>query len=62
MRIRISRKKAKESAYWLRLLLETNETLNNGNEIQELFNESIELKKILFTILEKSKRKVGRIS
>jgi len=62
MRIRISRKEAKESAYWLRLLLETNETLNNGNEIQELFNESIELKKILSTILEKSKRKVGRIS
>ena len=62
MRIRISRKEAKESAYWLRLLLETNETLNNGNEIQELFNESIELIKILSTILEKSKRKVGRIS
>jgi four helix bundle protein len=44
MRIKISRKEAKESAYWLRLIQETN-TLPNSQE----------LKKILSSILEKSK-------
>jgi len=46
MRIRISRKEAKELAYWLRLLLETNETPDNRKEIQDLYAESIELKRI----------------
>jgi four helix bundle protein len=53
-RIKISRKEAKESAYWLRLILETNE-LKNKNEAQRLFNEVIELKKIFSSIIEKSK-------
>lgn len=53
-RIKISRKEAKESAYWLRLIFETNE-LENKNEAQRLFNEVIELKKIFSSIIEKSK-------
>jgi four helix bundle protein len=54
MRIKISRKEAKESAYWLRLIHETNE-LENVNEALRLIQEAIELKKILSAILEKSK-------
>jgi len=54
MRIKISRKEAKESIYWLRLLTETNsEELKKEGII--LFNEATELKKILSSILEKSK-------
>ncbi len=54
MRIKISRKEAKESAYWLRLVAETNseEYAKDGNK---LFNEATELKKILSSILKKSK-------
>ena len=54
MRIRISRKEAKESAYWLRLLRETNST-EIANEALSLYDEAVELKKILSSILEKSK-------
>ena len=54
MRIKISRKEAKESAYWLRLIHETNE-IPNGQEIQNLKQEALELKKILSSILEKSR-------
>jgi four helix bundle protein len=54
MRIRISRKEAKESAYWLRLIHETNE-LKNANEALRLIQEANELKKIFSSILEKSK-------
>ncbi len=54
MRIKISRKEAKESAYWLRLVVETNseEYTKDGNKLS---NEATELKKILSSILEKSK-------
>lgn len=53
MRIKISRKEAKESAYWLRLIVETND---NGfsREGLRLFGEAEELKKILSAIHEKS--------
>ena len=54
MRIRISRKEAKESAYWLRLINETNK-LKNADEALRLRQEANELKKILSSILEKSK-------
>jgi len=54
MRIKISRKEAKESAYWLRLINETN-NLENAKEAQNLIQESNELKMILSSILEKSK-------
>jgi len=53
MRIKISRKESKESAYWLRLILETTE-LKNENEANRLFNEAIELKKIFSSIVNKS--------
>jgi four helix bundle protein len=52
-RMRISRKEAKESVYWLRLLIETNQ-IENISEAQKLLQEAIELKKILSSIIEKS--------
>ncbi|MGR3292636.1 MAG: four helix bundle protein [Candidatus Scalindua sp.] len=54
MRIKISRKEAKESAYWLRLIAETKseEYTEDGNKLS---NEATELKKIFSSILEKSK-------
>jgi len=54
MRIKICRKEAKESAYWLRLIHETN-NLKNADEAQSLIQEANELKKIFSSILEKSK-------
>ncbi len=54
MRIKISRKEAKESAYWLRLIHESND-LKNSNDAELLMQEAIELTKILSSILEKSK-------
>ncbi len=54
MRIRISRKEAKESAYWLRLIHESN-NLKNANEALSLIQEANELKKILSSILKKTK-------
>ena len=54
MRIKISRKESKESAYWLRLINETN-TLKNANEARSLIQEANELKKIFSSIIEKSK-------
>ena len=56
MRIKISRKEAKESQYWLRLIHETNDFENEGKkECLRLMNEAEELKKIFSSILEKSK-------
>ncbi|MDZ7699980.1 MAG: four helix bundle protein [Deltaproteobacteria bacterium] len=54
MRIKISRKEAKESAYWLRLIHECNKLENHSVALQ-LFQEANELKKILSAILEKSR-------
>jgi len=54
MRIKISRKEAKESAYWLRLIHETN-NLRNADDAQALIQEANELKKIFSSILKKSK-------
>ena len=54
MRIKISRKEAKESAYWLRLIHETN-NLKNADEALRLMQEAKELKKIFSSILAKSK-------
>ena len=53
-RIKISRKEAKESVYWLRLISETNRLLNI-QITKKLIQESIELKKIFSAIVEKSK-------
>jgi four helix bundle protein len=54
MHIKISLKEAKESAYWLRLLLETNQG-EYSDEGKKLLTEAIELKKILSLMVEKSK-------
>ncbi len=54
MRIRISRKEAKESAFFFFFFNETN-SLNNGDDVQKLIQEANELKKILSSILAKSK-------
>ena len=54
MRIIICRKEAKESAYWLRLIVETNSEkyAEDGNKLS---NEATELKKYFSSILEKTK-------
>ena len=52
MRIKICRKEAKESGYWLRLLEGTNPDLKKDQEI--LLKESMELTKIFSSILAKS--------
>jgi len=54
MRIKISRKESKESAYWLRLINETN-ILDNHKEAERLIKEATELKKIFSSIVVKSK-------
>lgn len=52
-RVKISRKEAKESVYWLRLITETND-LPNEKKAKNLIQEATELKKILSAIIEKS--------
>ncbi|MFH0820004.1 MAG: four helix bundle protein [bacterium] len=52
MRIKISKKEAKESGFWLELSQPLKE---NEKEKQDLIQESIELMKIFGSILEKSK-------
>lgn len=54
MRVKISRKEAKESHYWLRLSHET-KRLQNDDEAKRLIQEANELKKIFSAIAEKSK-------
>ena len=53
-RIKICRKEAKESAYFIRLIKKTNPK-ELENEALSLYNEEIELKKIFSSIIEKSK-------
>ena len=55
LRIKISRKEAKESAYWLRLIHESN-SLTNADDTIYLIQEANELKKILSSILGKAKQ------
>lgn len=52
-RIKISRKEAKETAYWLNLIIESN--TNFEKRIKPLLQESIEIKKILSSIINNSK-------
>lgn len=53
-RVKISRKEAKESTYWLKIIKATNDSdFQNDNII--LIQESDELKKIFSSIIEKSK-------
>ena len=51
--IKIARKEAKESRYWLNLLESINPDYRS--EIQDLSNEANELRKILSTVNNKSK-------
>ena len=53
MRVKISRKEAKETRYWLRLL-ETGTDTTLETERAKLIQEAIELTKILSAILTKS--------
>ncbi|MCF6214092.1 MAG: four helix bundle protein [Flavobacteriaceae bacterium] len=53
-RVKISRKEAKETVLWLRLINETND-LKNKQIIENLIKEAIEIKKILSAILNNSK-------
>jgi four helix bundle protein len=53
MRIKICRKEAKESQYWLRLIIETNDEKIRLDGLP-LMQEAEELKKILSAILIKS--------
>ena len=51
-RIKICRKEAKEIHYWLQLILEANPDF--AQEIKELVQEALELKKIFSSIVGKS--------
>ncbi|MBU1863712.1 MAG: four helix bundle protein [Candidatus Omnitrophica bacterium] len=53
MRVKICRKEAKESAYWLRLIVDTNPN-EFSKEGGALKNEAEELKKIFSAIINKS--------
>ena len=55
MRLRISRKEAKETHFWLELIIEANPNLKK--RIDGLFQESLELKKILSSIIKKLEKK-----
>jgi len=54
MRVKICRKEAKESAYWLRLIKDTHD-LENCEHADKLIQESTELKKIFSAIIDKSR-------
>ena len=54
-RIRICKKEAKESGYWIRLILESNDNIVEEKNGKLLLQESIELKKIFSSIEGKSK-------
>lgn len=51
-RLRIARKEAKETSYWLELVKETN--LDKGNRMKNLFQETKEIRNILSAIIEKA--------
>lgn len=51
-RLRIARKEAKETTYWLELLVEVNPSM--GPALQQLIQESIELRNILSAIITKA--------
>lgn len=53
-RIKICRKEAKECAFWLRLILETNENILEEKTGKLILQESIELKKIFSSMIGKS--------
>ncbi|WP_244299614.1 four helix bundle protein [Aquimarina algiphila] len=54
MRLKIARKEAKESRYWLKLIKISSE-IEEVNKIEELIQEATELNKILSSIINKAK-------
>ena len=54
-RIKICKKEAKESGYWIRLILESNDNIVEEKNGKLLLQESFELKKIFSSIEGKSK-------
>lgn len=53
-RLKISRKEAKETIYWLRLILNSNDKIDK-EENKRLIKEALELRSILSAILNKLK-------
>ena len=53
MRIRITRREAKEAHYWLQLLADANPDVVDG-ELKESLQEALELKKIFSAIADKA--------
>jgi len=53
LRLKISRKETKEALHWLELIQEANPEFKD--RMQDLLKESIELKKIFSSIIDKSK-------
>ena len=53
-KVRISLREMRESNYWLRLIKEVTDKSFDVNELDWLINESLELKKILGSIVQKS--------
>jgi len=51
-RFKVSRKEAKESAYWIRLIISGNDAIIE-REFEPLFQEAVELKKIFTAIINK---------
>jgi len=54
-RVKISRKEAKESIYWIKLLLAFSDN-DEKKSLEVLFQEATELKKILSSIIDKSQK------
>lgn len=57
-RLKISRKEAKETMYWLRLILNSNEKIDHV-ENKRLINEALELRSILSAIINKLNWNLG---
>ncbi len=53
LRLRIARKEAKETSYWLELLMNANSEFDS--EFKNLIKECVELRNILSSIISKSK-------
>ncbi|MBW6459980.1 MAG: four helix bundle protein [Bacteroidales bacterium] len=54
MRLKISRKEAKETIYWLRIILNANQNQEIAIACEALIKESIEIKNILSSIIIKT--------
>ena len=58
MRIRISRKEARETAYWLRVIQKTSELDTDLNsKMEDLISEVIQISRIMSSIINKVKEK-----